>query len=68
MAFTWRTIDAELAELVFDSARDELVGFAPRPLRNGSSHFKLPALRSSSWWWTIRGISSANWCRRRRRM
>lgn len=25
-AFTWRTIDAELAELVFDSALDELTG------------------------------------------
>lgn len=25
-AFTWRTIDAELAELVFDSARDQLIG------------------------------------------
>ncbi|HUP17985.1 MAG TPA: hypothetical protein VM848_18300 [Acidimicrobiia bacterium] len=25
-AFAWLTIDAELAELVFDSARDELVG------------------------------------------
>lgn len=25
-SFTWRTVDAELAELVFDSAADELVG------------------------------------------
>lgn len=25
-SFTWRTVDAELAELVFDSATDEVVG------------------------------------------
>ena len=41
-AFTWLTIDAELAELVFDSARDELVGVRSETLAERQLTFQSP--------------------------
>jgi hypothetical protein len=41
-AFTWLTIDAELAELVFDSARDELVGVRSEILAERQLTFQSP--------------------------
>lgn len=43
-AFTWRTIDAELAELVFDSARDELVGVRSETLTERQLTFQTPSV------------------------
>lgn len=42
--YTWRTIDAELAELVFDSAIDELVGVRSSTGERQMT-FQSPALR-----------------------
>jgi hypothetical protein len=41
-AFTWRTIDAELAELVFDSARDQLAGVRSETLAERQLTFQSP--------------------------
>ncbi len=43
-AFTWLTIDAELAELVFDSARDELVGVRSETLAERQLTFQSPTV------------------------
>ena len=43
-AFIWRTIDAELAELVFDSARDELVGVRSETLAERQLTFQAPGV------------------------
>ena len=43
-AFTWLTIDAELAELVFDSARDELVGIRSERLAERQLTFQSPTV------------------------
>ena len=41
-AFTWRTIDAELAELVFDSSRDQLAGVRSETLAERQLTFQSP--------------------------
>jgi hypothetical protein len=43
-ALTWLTIDAELAELVFDSARDELVGVRSETLAERQLTFQSPTV------------------------
>lgn len=43
-AFTWLTIDAELAELVFDSARDELVGVRSETMAERQLTFQSPTV------------------------
>ncbi len=43
-AFTWLTIDAELAELVFDSARDELVGVRSETMTERQLTFQTPTV------------------------
>jgi hypothetical protein len=43
-AFTWLTVDAELAELVFDSARDELVGVRSETLAERQLTFQSPTV------------------------
>lgn len=43
-ALSWLTIDAELAELVFDSARDELVGVRSETLAERQLTFQSPTV------------------------
>lgn len=42
-AFSWRTIDAELANLVFDSARDQLIGVRAEVLERQMT-FQVPGI------------------------
>lgn len=43
-SFTWRTVDAELAELVFDSAAEELVGVRSTPDSTRQMTFRAPGV------------------------
>lgn len=43
-ALTWLTIDAELAELVFDSSRDELVGVRSETMAERQLTFQSPTV------------------------
>ena len=43
-SFTWRTVDAELAELVFDSASEELAGVRSSPAATREMTFRAPGV------------------------